>query len=200
MTVVARVRALWTFPVKSMRGTTVDAADLDAGGLRGDRGWAVVDPSGTTVTAAQEPRLRLVSARLDDAGCLRLDVPDAPPDLTAPDAAPALSQWLGRPLQLARADGAGFVDVAPLHVVSTLAMSDAEHAEQCDTCDVREPRANLVLDLAGDAASERDWVGRNLAVGAATLTVVRHPDHCLGVYAEVATPGQVRVGDEVTLG
>jgi uncharacterized protein YcbX len=199
MPVVARVQQLWIFPVKSMRGARVDAAEVVAGGLRGDRSWAVVDDSGTTVTAAEEPRLRQVATRIVD-GQVLVDVPGATPGLHPEVAAGALSAWLGRPVRLAHREGTGFVDVAPVHVVSTFAMSDAAHAEQCDACDIREPRANLVLELAPGGGAEREWLGGQLSIGTATLPVVRHPDHCLGVYAEVATPGDVHVGDEVTLG
>ncbi|MDQ1618052.1 MAG: uncharacterized protein QOE19_621 [Actinomycetota bacterium] len=199
MPVVARVQQLWIFPVKSMRGARVDTAQVVAGGLRGDRSWAVVDDSGTTVTAAEEPRLRQVATRIVD-GQVLVDVPGAAPGLRPEAAAAALSAWLGRPVQLAHREGTGFVDVAPVHVVSTFSMADAAHAEQCDACDIREPRANLVLELAPGGGAEREWLGGQLSIGTATLPVVRHPDHCLGVYAEVATPGDVHVGDEVTLG
>ncbi|MDQ1669222.1 MAG: uncharacterized protein QOE40_1283 [Actinomycetota bacterium] len=199
MPVVARVQQLWIFPVKSMRGARVDTAQVVAGGLRGDRSWAVVDDSGTTVTAAEEPRLRQVATRIVD-GLVLVDVPGAAPGLRPEAAAGALSAWLGRPVRLAHREGTGFVDVAPVHVVSTFSMADAAHAEKCDACDVREPRANLVLELAPGGGAEREWLGGQLSIGTATLPVVRHPDHCLGVYAEVATPGDVHVGDEVTLG
>src|SRR3954464_12057613 len=33
---VGTVQALWRFPVKSMQGEQLDAADLDAGGIAGD--------------------------------------------------------------------------------------------------------------------------------------------------------------------
>ena len=61
-----------------------------------------------------------------------------------------------------------------------------------------DPRANLVLQLTGDA-DERTWVGRRLQVGEAVLEVVRTPKHCLGVYAEVRTPGRVAEGYAVVL-
>jgi uncharacterized protein YcbX len=159
----------------------------------------VVDAEGATVTAAEEPRLREVGTRVVD-GQVLIDIPGTTPGRRPEDAGDALSFWLGRPLQLAYREGTGFVDVAPVHVVSTFSMSDAAHAEECDACDISQPRANLVLELTGDGGVERDWVGSQLSVGTATLPVVRRPDHCLGVYAEVATPGQVHVGDEVTLG
>jgi len=202
MTALGRVAEIWVFPVKSMSGTRVGSAEVHAGGLVGDRSWAVVDEDGTTVTAAEAPRLREVVPHLvgDVGGELRLDVPGSPPGLDVEAACEALSSWLGRPVRLAHRDGAGFVDVAPLHVVSTASVSDAAHAEECDSCDITAPRANLLLDLEPGAGSERDWVGRTVSAGAATLHVVRLPSHCLGVYADVTTPGTLHTGDEVTTG
>ena len=197
MSGVGRVAQLWVFPVKSMSGASVAATEVRDGGLAGDRSWAVVDDAGETVTAAEEPRLRQVTTRLVD-GEVRLDVPGAQPGLDAAAAAEALSGWLGRPVHLAHREGAGFVDVAPVHVVSRASMADAEHAEQCDACDIREPRANLVLDL-DPGRSERDWLGATVRVGGVVLRMTREPNHCLGVYAEVASPGQLSVGDEVRL-
>ena len=66
MTADGRVVELWLFPVKSMSGDTVAVADLDAGGLVGDRSWAVADDTGALVTAGREPRLREAVARLVD--------------------------------------------------------------------------------------------------------------------------------------
>ena len=164
MSSTGRVAQVWVFPVKSMSGAF-------AGVGRGGRAaaWTVTGPGpssttdGATVTAAEEPRLREVTTRLLDGG-LRLDVPGAQPGLGVEAAAEALSGWLGRPLHLAHREGAGFVDVAPVHVVSRTSMADAEHAEQCDACDVSAPRANLVLDLDG-TGTERDWVGATVIRG-----------------------------------
>lgn len=194
MTRLARVAELWVFPVKSMAGARLSEAEVSGSGLAGDRSWAVVDDAGAPVTARQEPRLREVVARLVD-GQPALDVPGHPAGLTGTAATEALSAWLGRPVRLEHRPDGGFVDVAPVHLVSTAAIRDAAHAEECDACDVAAPRANVVVDL--DAGSEREWVGRQVAAGSSALTVVRQPKHCLGVYAEVSRPGRLRVGDDL---
>jgi uncharacterized protein len=198
---VARVHQLWVFPVKSMRGTSLSSTAVTLGGLVHDRAWAVVDAAGETVSAAEEPRLRQVAAHAVGAKVVAIDVPGSPVGLIGTDAADALSSWLGRPLRLEHRGDAGFVDVAPVHLVSTFSMTHGAHAEECDACDIREPRANVVLEfsvLDHEAGStERDWIGRSVNLGAVTLAVVGRPDHCLGVYAEVAIPGRLQVGDEV---
>ena len=197
MTALARVREIWLFPVKSMAGVQVESAAVEAGGLVGDRSWAVVDADGSTVTAKVAPQLREVVPRLAE-GELRLDVPGSAGGVDADAAGEALSSFLGRPVHLEHRGVAGFVDVAPVHLVSTTSMADATHADDCDSCDIAAPRANLVLDLATDAGSERDWVGRSVSAGGAALHVVRLPSHCLGVYADVTTSGTVRRGDDVS--
>jgi uncharacterized protein YcbX len=202
---VARLHQVWVFPVKSMRGMSVPTASVTAGGLADDRAWAVVDPAGEAVTAKQEPRLRQVAAHVVGDGVVALDVPSSEPGLTGPPADEALSSWLGRPLRLEHRGDAGFVDVAPVHLVSTFSITSSTHAEECDACDISEPRANLVLDLSlpdlvGPDDAERTWIGQSVRLGSATLDVVRRPKHCLGVYANVAVAGRVAVGDEVTLG
>jgi uncharacterized protein YcbX len=193
-TAVARVTELWVFPVKSMAGSRLDRADLTPTGLAGDRSWAVVDESGTTVTARDEPRLREVHPRLEG-GRLLLDLPGEQPGLAPDVAAAALSRLLGRTVRLTEQDTGGFTDVAPVHLVSTTSMADAAHAEECDACDVTAPRANLVVDVG--SGSERDWVGRTLDTGGSALTVSKVPKHCLGVYADVARSGTLTVGDEL---
>lgn len=197
MTGLGRVREIWVFPVKSMAGISVEAAEIDADGLVGDRSWAVVDADGATVTAAAAPQLREVVPHLVD-GELRLAVPGAGEPMNVASVGGALSSFLGRPVRLQHRDGVGYVDVAPLHLVSTVSMSEAAHADECPSCDIAAPRANLVLDLEADAGSEQDWVGRTVDTGGATLHVVRRPKHCLGVYADVTSSGKLRRGDQVT--
>jgi uncharacterized protein len=55
--VVGSVVALWRFPVKSMGGEQVDAADLTAHGLVGDRAFALIDVVTGKVVSAKSVRL-----------------------------------------------------------------------------------------------------------------------------------------------
>jgi MOSC domain-containing protein len=50
------VAALWRYPVKSMQGEELNAADITAGGLLGDRRFAVIDLATGKVAGAKNPR------------------------------------------------------------------------------------------------------------------------------------------------
>ena len=60
------------------------------------------------------------------------------------------------------------------------------------------PRANLVLDLTADELDE--LIGHRMVVGEAALELVERNARCGLVYAVVAVPGSVRVGDRVGRG
>lgn len=180
--VVGSVGQITVYPVKSLGGHTLPAVQVDQGGLAGDRAYSVVDATtGERVTVKTTPQLREVVSTGD----------------TEADTI-TLTEVLGRPVRLAAADGGPQVDAAAVHLVSRTAIARAAAGEVPEGCSADDPRANLLLHLAGDQ-DERSWVGRRLRVGGVELDVVRTPKHCLGVYAEVRVPGRVAAGDEVRL-
>jgi uncharacterized protein len=177
-TLVGHVVAMTVYPVRSLTGTAVDDAVIGPDGLAGDRAWTVVGDDGRAVRAKDAPAMRDVPATGD---------PDA-------DVA-CLTAALGRPVRLVPTPG-GRDDVAPVHLVSRQAVDRAADGEVPEGCSADDPRANLLLDLDAD---ERTWVGREVLVGGAVLRLTRTPKHCLGMYADVLRPGEVRVGDPVLL-
>jgi uncharacterized protein len=54
---VGTVRALWRFPVKSMLGEELEAADVGQGGVAGDRAYAIVDRQTGKVASAKHSKL-----------------------------------------------------------------------------------------------------------------------------------------------
>ena len=129
------VRSLTAYPVKSLGGVSVDAAVVEAQGLRGDRRWAVVDADGTKVTAREEHALLGLRAEPLGDGGVRLLATGAdalevvPPRDAAPvpvsfsgqdrarPAGPAADEWLtlrvGRPLRLVWQDDATHRPIRP---------------------------------------------------------------------------------------
>jgi uncharacterized protein YcbX len=175
---VGRVEQLWIYPVKSLAGRSVEVSEVEVSGLSGDRAWAAVGSDGAVLRAKDEPAMATVAATGN-------------PD----DDAATLSAALGRAVRLE--PGGSRPGSAPVHLVSRQAIERAAQGDVPEGCSADDPRANLLLHLEGD--DERTWVGRQVRIGTAVLEVTRTPKHCLGVYAEVRTPGEVRVGDAVLL-
>lgn len=118
-TPAGRVVAIRRYPVKSMLGEELDAAEVTARGLLGDRAFALIDAETGRVVSAKNPRRW---PNLFDFRASYAEPPDAarplPPALvTFPggealgtdraDLAPRLSAALGRPVRLERAAAGG---------------------------------------------------------------------------------------------
>ncbi|WP_066587847.1 MOSC domain-containing protein [Cellulomonas timonensis] len=109
------------FPVKSLRGVSVESADVERLGLAGDRRWMVVDERGETLTARKLPAMLAITVTLaprgivlHTAGRAPLSVPepagraDTAVTLSRLEVATAadarahawLSEVLGRPVRL----------------------------------------------------------------------------------------------------
>jgi uncharacterized protein YcbX len=92
-----RVVELWRFPVKSLQGELLEAAELGSGGIAGDRQWALFDvATGYGLTARREPDLLFAAARARPDGGVEIVLPDG--TVSSDDA--VLSAWLGRPIAL----------------------------------------------------------------------------------------------------
>jgi uncharacterized protein YcbX len=188
-----RVAELWRFPVKSLGGERLDAADIESEGISGDRRYALFDmQTGFGLTARRVPELLFASARLVDHSV----------EITLPDGSVArdnatLSAWLGRRVELRDASFAGTrtfevpLDIdteaeeswvtwngprgpfhdSPRHRVSLLSRATI------GDWDARRFRANVVLDGEG----EDDFVGSQITIGSARLDVLKQIDRCVMV-------------------
>ena len=100
---IGTVAVLCRYPVKSMLGDELRAADVTERGLAGDRGLALVHRETGKVASAKNPRLWRNLLKLTATSCS--DVKIAFPDGTAmastdPGVHAALSQFLGHPVTL----------------------------------------------------------------------------------------------------
>ena len=113
---VGTIRALWRFPVKSMLGEELDAADLGEGGIVGDRAYAIRDRETGKVASAKHPKLwpNLLACRAafveppcpgDELPPARIELPDGN---SAMDVDAVLSRFFGRDVELARAAQNGY--------------------------------------------------------------------------------------------
>jgi len=123
----ATVAELWRYPVKSMGGERVDAADVGKAGLTGDRAYAVIDPATEKVGSAKHPRLwgALLQCRARFLDTPLAGAPLPPVSITLPDGAETgsedprvderLSAVFGRPVRLTTVtpEGNGYLAVWP---------------------------------------------------------------------------------------
>jgi len=110
--VLGAVVSLWRYPVKSMMGEELNAADVTERGLAGDRAYALVDSSDGKVASAKNPRKwpNLFDCRASfpepvhrgGVPPVRITLPDGRTvTSTDSDANQALSAVVGRPVTLA---------------------------------------------------------------------------------------------------
>ncbi|MCU1448847.1 MAG: sulfurase [Acidimicrobiales bacterium] len=201
-----RVAAIWRHPVKSMQGERIDAGDLGPAGLAFDRRWGVVDvESGKVISAKREGRLLQAAARLaHETPEVRLPGGEwmAAPD---PGLDEALSEWLGRSVQLSSAPAEGgasyqmnvdatddasplvdfpcppgtFFDALPVHLLSTASLRGMEPSHPAGEWDVRRFRPTVLVEADGDGFPEDAWIGSTVRVGDAQLTVVAPTVRCV---------------------
>lgn len=143
------------------------------------------------------------------------------PDEPLPD----LSVFPPEVLQFESPPGTYF-DAAPLLLLTDASLRRLQALAPASRVDVRRFRPNLFVESAGEGFPEAAWAGRRLRAGGAVLrvttpcprcvmithafddlprdpglmrTVVREANQCVGVYAAVEEPGEVRAGDELSL-
>ncbi|HET8723892.1 MAG TPA: MOSC N-terminal beta barrel domain-containing protein [Anaeromyxobacteraceae bacterium] len=207
-----RIAELWRYPVKSMAGEPLEAAELGPHGVAGDRILAVFDRAGGIVTSRSRPRLLGHRATLG---------PDGEPLVDgrpwrSPGVARDVVDAAGPGAHLGPIDPGDRFDVLPLLVATDGAISSLG-------LDRRRFRPNLLVgDVPGLA--ERGWEGRLLRAGPCVVAmhrlrarcvmitfdpdtlvqdmnvlrgVVRELDGTLGLDSSVAAGGTLRVGDPV---
>ncbi len=182
------IREIWRFPVKSLGGERLESAHVDELGIAGDRAWGIYDPDTEMVlTARREPALLFLSARIEDGH--PIITCDEGSLLTSDD---ALSNWMGRPVQLKSAEtGAGTFE-NPMDIdnesdwVKWQSTGNTFHdgrskisfvsRDSLGDWDARRFRINLILDGSGEEQLEGD-----VAVGSAVLSVRKPIDRCVMV-------------------
>lgn len=182
---VARVAALWRYPVKSMAGQALDAAEVGWHGIAGDRRWAFVQErlvrsNFPWLTMRERSDLGRYRPRFaDDSRPEQSDTVVVTPGGAELDVAdPALAAELGGGVRLLRLNRGTF-DAAPLSLISRQTVAALGRLAGLEL-DPRRFRANLVVD-AGAAFAEESWVGATIRFGGARMRVDQRDERCVMV-------------------
>lgn len=208
-----KIKELWRYPVKSMRGEPLTAAEIEVDGTVGDRRVLVEDERGLVTARTRGGLLGLrATTRVDGVTLVNGD----PWWHARVDA--LVKGVVGPTGHLVEASGPERFDVLPLLVATDGAIEAFGRGG-------RRLRPNIVIGGVGGLA-ERTWEGRGMMLGAVAVfldslrarcvmtsydpdTLERDPhmvrdihrrfDGKLALNAAVLRPGVVRVGDEVRL-
>lgn len=210
--VVGIVRAIYRYPVKSMRGEPLDEAHIGWHGIPGDRRYAFVRAENRStfpwLTARQVSELLLYTPALEDPAHLT----GSPVHVRTPEGAEYaigsaelhadIARRYPRPFHLLRL-GTGAFDDAPLSLITTGTLAALGNALGMELRPLRF-RPNLVIETpAGERFPEERWVGRVLALGdgadGARLRVTEHDTRCKMITLDPDTArAEPRVLEEVT--
>jgi uncharacterized protein YcbX len=209
-----QIKEIWRYPVKSMAGETLNAADINRHGIAGDRIIQVRNAAGRIFSARTRPKLLRHTAILADNGDVLVD--GRP--WNSKEVALDVEEAAGAGTRLVRSDAGDRFDVLPL-LVTTDGMFAAVGYDR------RRFRPNLVI--AGvEGLAERQWEGARLRInetvigmddlrarcimttydpdtGEQDVNVLRRIQRefggVLGLNSYVINPGRVAVGDRVEL-
>jgi len=200
-TPVARVRAIYLSPVKSLGLMQAQRTAVTRDGIPGDRAFVVLDDRDEVATLRRYGALAHARARFDvERDELRLLLPDGR-EVTGPVAdgpehevqmfgrplqgrivdgpwARELSELTGVPMRLMRAGGGPAQDS---HAMSMLSFESVEQlsarAELEEPLDPRRFRNTLLLEGIGPH-EEDSWVGRRVRAGSSVLQVAERDQRC----------------------
>ena len=207
-----RVAQIWRYSVKSLRGERLEVVDVLADGLRGDRATQVEDHTGARMTGRTAKRLLGLQSGLASSG---------EPSVNG-------HAWDSKQaLRLVRDAAGPGASLAPLgrHFDDRSILVATDGALDALGVDYRRLRPNIVIEGV-EGLAENEWVGRRLRLGEVELDVVDRCVRCvmttidpdtlevdpsvlrrindefdtkMCVLCEVATPGELQVGDPVDL-
>src|SRR5262245_16346480 len=204
---------IWRYPVKALRGERLDHAAVALDGVEGDRRVRVMNGR-KRITERSVPRLLGLQGSVG---------PDGEPTIDGvrwdePRALETIRALVGSDAALRAEDDINRFDAFPIHLVT-------DGAVEAFGENYRRFRANLVV-TGVDGLGERDWVGKRLRIGSTEFVVRESTERCktttidpdtieidpgvlirmredfqalMGVYCEVAHPGEIAEGDAVEL-
>jgi uncharacterized protein YcbX len=222
-----RVLDLRRYPVKAMGGESLASVLLDARGLQGDRWFAVVDDDGHFASGKDTRRFRRHDEVFEYAASSvdrQIVVRHRQRSWTVGDQAldDELSERMGTRVRVLPEADVPHFDDGHLSLIGTASLEWCREHLGVDT-DWRRLRPNIVIETS-EPFVEESWMGQVVQVGEVQLRVVsriercrtvdlpqngvtettrllkalgRSRNVCLGVYADVITPGRLTAGSEV---
>jgi len=194
---IGRIAEIWRYPVQSMRGEALEAADIAENGVVGDRLYGVVDPDAGMVVSSAQGRRKwrdIVTLAARYVGAPSNGATPPPVEILLPDGFrlrndqgdidERLAAALGAAVHLADKAAEGKrseYSHAPLHMLTTASLRQfAEHHPEGRFAPARF-RPNIVIDTGGATGFlEQRWIERRFAIGdSVEIAVTEHCKRCV---------------------
>jgi uncharacterized protein len=173
------------YPVKSLLGEVVQAAEVDKRGVAGDRLWAVRDPDGKLGSGKSTRRFR----RMPGLFQLQAYAAESAPIVELPDGRRfaaddpaghrAVGEAIGRTVTLAPETTVPHHDEGQVSLLTTASLRGLTELGGGESdgraLDPGRFRANLLLDVAGNGFPENNWPGRRLCAGPEVVLRILRP-------------------------
>ena len=225
---VSKLLEIRRYPVKAMGGESLASVEIDGRGLVGDRAYAVVDGDGKLATGKHSRRFRRRDEVFEfgsrtTADGIRVTGRGGEWAVPSDEVDRALSDAMGDQVRVLAETTTPFFDAGQVSVVGTASLAWCRERLGVDA-DRRRIRPNLVVDT-DEPFIEETWTGE-VSIDGVRLTPVERIERCrmidiaqeglpqegrwlksltaaremcLGIYLDVAAPGRVAVGDEVSV-
>lgn len=182
---------LWRYPVSSLGGEAMLAANVGEDGIAGDRLFGLTDrATGEIARPDSRPRWHAaprIGARLLDEG--RLQVAHGEGWLSAPslEADAAISAFLGFDCTLLPYDMSATTgglrpryDKSPIHLLTSASLARLKALHPTGTVDPRRFRPNILVQIPAEDGSfpETEWIGRRIVIGEVELRITEPCRRC----------------------
>lgn len=197
--VVGHIKALYRYPVKSMRGEAITETHVGWPGLPADRRYAFVQAENRShfpyLTGRQTPDLLrytpfLVHPEDPEHSAVRVRTPEGEDyTVTSPELLASIAQRYNRPFYLLRLGLTGTFDVAPLSLISTGTLAALGRRLET-TLPPLQFRPNILVETPeGEEYPEDQWVGRTLIFGegAVRMHVMKRDKRCIMITLNPTT-------------
>lgn len=192
---VGTIKEIWRYPISSLGGERLNAVELNAAGIEGDRAWCLVDArSGHAAAPEMEHRWRaalFLHSRLRS-GKPEIGFPDGEWIAAGhDDLEPRLNDHFKFDVELRPYAGMAGPDYAhvpialnryipsPLHLITTGSLDRLTALSGAGDFDSRRFRPAVLLQTdAAPAFHEASWVGRKLHLGSAVLQGSEETKRC----------------------
>lgn len=194
-----KVSELWRYPVSSLAGERLEAAELDETGIVRDRLWGLFDADDAVAGPESEKRWRPVPAlraRLDGEE-VAVGQGDIWHTLPSGEADALASRHLGFPVRFqpfrpgvpVEQAGAPRYERSPLHILTTASMARLREILPAAIIDTPRFRPNIVIETGAERTgfAEQDLIGRTLSIGGARIAVTEPCKRC--AFTALGQPG-----------